>query len=190
MKKRFVQVGLGGRSEMFWKALATDFRSSSELVGISDMNAGRLALRTGQLKELGVEVKAYAAEDFETMIAECKPDTVIVTTKDCHHHEYITRAMELGCDAITEKPMTTDVEKCQAILEAEKRTGKTCTVTFNYRYAPPRSQLKDMLMSGLIGDIVSVDFHWMLNTSHGADYFRRWHRNKVNSGGLMVHKAT
>jgi len=31
---------------------------------------------------------------------------------------------------------------------------------------------------------------WLLDTRHGADYFRRWHRNKNNSGGLMVHKAT
>ena len=45
-------------------------------------------------------------------------------------------------------------------------------------------------MTGVIGNVVSVDFHWLLNTSHGADYFRRWHRNKENSGGLLVHKAT
>ncbi len=45
-------------------------------------------------------------------------------------------------------------------------------------------------MSGEIGDLLSVDFHWMLNTFHGADYFRRWHSQKKFSGGLMVHKAT
>ena len=45
-------------------------------------------------------------------------------------------------------------------------------------------------MSGVIGDVLSVDFHWMLDTHHGADYFRRWHSHKANSGGLMVHKAT
>jgi predicted dehydrogenase len=45
-------------------------------------------------------------------------------------------------------------------------------------------------MSGVIGNVLSVDFQWLLNTRHGADYYRRWHRNKVNSGGLMVHKAT
>ena len=45
-------------------------------------------------------------------------------------------------------------------------------------------------MSGKIGNVLSVDFKWLLNTSHGADYFRRWHREKKNSGGLMVHKAT
>ena len=41
-----------------------------------------------------------------------------------------------------------------------------------------------------IGEVLSVDFHWMLDTRHGADYFRRWHRNKANSGGLIIHKAT
>jgi predicted dehydrogenase len=35
-----------------------------------------------------------------------------------------------------------------------------------------------------------VNFEWQLDTYHGADYFRRWHRNKTNSGGLFVHKAT
>jgi predicted dehydrogenase len=63
-------------------------------------------------------------------------------------------------------------------------------VTFNYRYSPPRAQVKDLLMSGEIGDVLSVDFHWLLNTHHGADYFRRWHSHKKNSGGLMVHKST
>ena len=63
-------------------------------------------------------------------------------------------------------------------------------VLFNYRYSPPRTQVKDLLMKGEIGDVLSVDFHWLLNTMHGADYFRRWHSSKAISGGLMVHKAT
>lgn len=37
--------------------------------------------------------------------------------------------------------------------------------------------------------VLSVHFEWLLDTVHGADYFRRWHRQKTNSGGLMVHKS-
>jgi predicted dehydrogenase len=98
--------------------------------------------------------------------------------------------MELGCDVITEKPLTIDETKCQRIIDTQRRTGQKCTVTFNYRYSPPRTQVKDLLMSSEIGDLLSVDFHWLLNTHHGADYFRRWHSQKKYSGGLMVHKAT
>jgi predicted dehydrogenase len=45
-------------------------------------------------------------------------------------------------------------------------------------------------MQGRIGRITSVDFHWYLNIHHGADYFRRWHRLRKNSGSLLNHKAS
>lgn len=175
---------------MYFGAIAESYSEFCELAGICDSNEGRLRMRLNWLKERGMEAKGYAAEDFDRMIAECKPDSVIVTTKDRDHEYYVTRAMELGCDAITEKPMTVDEVRCQRMIDTQRRTGKKLTVTFNYRYSPPRTQIKDLLMSGVIGNVVSVDFHWMLNTGHGADYFRRWHRHRENSGTLLVHKAT
>lgn len=189
-RKRYVQVGLGGRSAMYTRAVISTYAETSELLAVCDVNEGRVNHARERAREWGYDVKGYHAAQFEQMIAECRPDAVIVTTKDCYHDAYICRAMELGCDVITEKPMTTDEVKCQRIIDTQKRTGKTCTVTFNYRYSPPRTQVKALLMSGVIGDVISVDFHWMLDIRHGADYFRRWHRKKVNSGGLMVHKAT
>ena len=190
-KKKYAQVGLGGRSSMFWKgAILERFADTSELVGVCDRNEGRARLVAEAAKENGCDVPVYPEDDFDRMITETKPDRVIVTTMDRWHDKYICRAMELGCDVITEKPMTIDEEKCRRILDAQRKTGKKCTVTFNYRYAPVRSQVKELLMSGVIGNILSVDFHWLLDTGHGADYFRRWHRNKKNSGGLLVHKAT
>ncbi|NQU43816.1 Gfo/Idh/MocA family oxidoreductase, partial [bacterium] len=190
-RTRYVQVGLGGRHEMYRQAITQRYRDNCQMVGLCDVNEGRLNLsRKRAHEECGDEVPGYLAADFDRMIAETKPDTVIVTSMDRTHDEYICRAMELGCDIITEKPMTNDEVKCQRILDTIKRTGRKCRVTFNYRYSPPRTQVKDLLMSGVIGEVLSADFHWMLNIKHGADYFRRWHRNKVNSGGLMVHKAT
>jgi len=190
-KKRYAQVGMGGRAGMCLHAVVADkYSEYSEMVGLCDNNEGRLQRALNYTKSKGSNAIGYSDKDFDRMISEQKPDIVIVTTKDCWHDYYICRAMELGCDAITEKPMTTDELKCQRIIDTAKKTGKSCRVTFNYRYAPSSTQVKDLLMSGVIGDVLSVDFHWLLNTSHGADYFRRWHRNKENSGGLMVHKAT
>ncbi|RPH35884.1 gfo/Idh/MocA family oxidoreductase, partial [bacterium] len=137
-----------------------------------------------------ITIPAYKASDFDRMIRETRPDTIIVTTVDSTHDHYIIRAMELGCDVITEKPMTNRAEKCRQIIEAQRRYGKSITVSFNYRYSPARAQVKELLMSGTIGDVLSVDFHWMLNTHHGADYFRRWHSMKEFSNGLLLHKAT
>lgn len=190
-KKRIACVGMGQRFEGFYlPILVNDYAPEWDIVGLCDSNQGRLALTAGKLQERGFDVPTYTDDAFEQMMAETRPDAVLVTSKDCTHDRYICRAMELGSDAITEKPMTTDEHKCQRIIDMQKKTGRTCTVTFNYRYSPPRTQVKDLLMSGVIGDLVSVDFHWLLDTRHGADYFRRWHRNKANSGGLQVHKAT
>jgi predicted dehydrogenase len=190
-RKRYAIVGLGGRHRMFRQAITETYTETAELVALCDLNPGRVDLAQTEAAEEGSpDVPGFAADDFDAMIEQTRPDAVVVTVRDCFHDEYICRAMEAGCDVITEKPMTTDEQKCRRILDTQKKTGQRCTVSFNYRYSPPRSQIKKMLMEGVIGNVLSVDFQWMLNIRHGADYYRRWHRNKVNSGGLMVHKAT
>ncbi|MBC2604322.1 Gfo/Idh/MocA family protein [Puniceicoccus vermicola] len=191
-RKRFAIVGLGGRSSLFSEALLKDYKDTSELVALCDTNQTRMDFHNASFakKYEAGPFPTYAAADFDRMVAEKKPDVVIVTTMDRTHHKYIIRAMELGCDAISEKPMTTDENKCQEILDAVERTGQKLKVTFNYRYAPSRTKVKELISNGTIGDITSVHFEWLLDTKHGADYFRRWHRDKLNSGGLMVHKST
>lgn len=191
-KKKYVLVGSGSRAAMYIKALAEDYTDVGRLMALCDTNQARMDYWNSILE---TEYKAdpvptYKAEFFDKMMADIKPDIVIVTSMDRTHHFYICRAMELGCDVITEKPMTVDAEKCQQIIDTGKRTGKKVTVTFNYRYSPRNTKIKEVLRNGLVGDLTSIHFEWLLSTVHGADYFRRWHRNKNNSGGLMVHKAT
>ena len=191
-KKRFAQVGIGGRARMFYSAVADTYKETSELVGFCDINRTRMEYANKVIKEkFGYnEVPMYGADEFEKMILETKPDTVIVTSIDRTHHRYIIKAMEMGCDVISEKPMTMDANKCQEIMDCIERTGKSLRVTFNYRYAPHNTKLRELLMNDTIGKVTQIHFEWLLNTSHGADYFRRWHRDKRNSGGLLVHKST
>jgi predicted dehydrogenase len=190
-RRRFALVGTGARAALYLGAIGDKYRDSNELVALCDSNPGRLALAAGALCQLtGETPKTYLAGDFDAMLRESRPQCVIVATPDATHDDYVVRALDAGCDVVTEKPLTTTPAKAQRILDACHRNRRHVRVLFNYRYSPPRTQVKDLLMSGAIGDILSVDFNWMLNTEHGADYFRRWHSRKANSGGLMVHKAT
>ena len=191
VRRTYAIVGTGSRSQMYRDAIEQAYPTHATLVGLCDSNSGRLQLARDRAQSHGATPPpVYQAAEFARMLAERRPDYVIVTTPDATHDEYIIRAMEAGCDVITEKPLTTTAERCQRLLEAKQRTGRNLRVTFNYRYSPARTQVKDLLMRGEIGDILSVDFHWMLNTSHGADYFRRWHAHKDISGGLLIHKAS
>lgn len=186
MRTRYALVGVGSRGfGMFARPLVRDFADVAELVALCDANTHRMALAN---QRLGTNIPAYT--DFDAMLRAARPQVVIVCTVDGTHHHFILRALEAGCDVITEKPMTTTAEHVRAILEAERRTGRTVRVSFNARYGAPTEALKQELLRGTVGELISVDFTEYLDTEHGADYFRRWHRRKANSGGLLIHKAT
>ena len=189
---RYAIVGTGARAGMYVDATTMRYRETAELVGLCDLSQTRMDWHNRRLATMaGIEPRpTYLADAFDQMIAATRPDTVIVTTVDATHHRYIVRAMELGCDVITEKPMTTDADRMRAIFDAIARTGRSLRVTFNYRYAPAYTIFRRLMTEGVVGRPLCVDFSWILDTRHGADYFRRWHRERANSGGLLVHKAT
>ena len=185
-RNRIAIVGTGHRGTTMWGSeLVSRWRDRVECVALCDTNAmrGHAAQR-----EIGTNAPVYT--DLDRLIAETRPDSIIVTSRDDTHDAIIIKALEAGIRVISEKPMTTTPEKCRAILEAEQRTGGTVEVTFNYRFAPTARKIKELLVSGEIGDVTSVDFHWYLDTRHGADYFRRWHAYEDFSSSLFVHKAT
>ncbi len=190
-RKRYAIVGTGSRAGMFVDAITQTYAEFAQLVGFCDISRTRMNWHNAQLQKRGLApAPAFHADDFERMLAETKPDTVIVTTVDAWHHYYIARALDAGCDVISEKPLTTTLDRLQAIDAARRRSGKSLRVTFNYRYAPAYARFRQLIAEGAVGKPLAVDFSWLLDTSHGADYFRRWHRQKANSGGLLVHKAT
>ena len=184
--KRYAFAGASGRAlNMFIEPIVYDYSESCEIVGVFDVNSDRCEIVR---EKVGGSFPSF--DDFDKMLAETKPDTVIVTTVDGFHHEYIIRSMEFGCDVIVEKPITTDEEKLRRILEAERKTGQQLIVTFNYRFVPYNVELKRILREGDLGSIFHVDFELTLDMIHGASYFRRWHSEKAKSGTLLVHKAT
>lgn len=191
-RKRYVQVGVGGRSWLYTAAIVKDMKATCELVGICDTNPGRMELRNKKIVEelSGEAVQMFLDTEFDDMIRQLKPDVVVVCSVDATHDHYITRSMELGCDVVCEKPMTTDEHKCQNIADTINKTGRDLKVTFNCRYMPEMVQVKDLLMKGVIGNIRSLDVNWVLDVDHGASYYRRWHGEMAKSGGLLLHKAT
>jgi len=185
-RERLAIVGTGGRGTGMWgKPAVEEYGDVCEIVGLCDINSRRV--RAAQ-SLMGTKAPCYT--DFEQMVRETKPDRIIVTTVDATHYRYIIWGLELGCAIITEKPLCTDERQCRAILDAQRKTGGDVTVTFNDRYLPESMLMKQLLMEKAIGNIISVNFHEYLDTSHGADYFRRWHHLKENSGTLLVHKAS
>ncbi len=185
-RRRYAIVGTGVRGVGMWgRPLVQRYGDVLEFVGLCDVNPLR---SEAARKQIGVSCPTFTG--LEEMLEKARPELLCVTTVDAFHVDCIVKALERGVDVITEKPMVTDEAQCQAVLDAEKRTGRKIVVTFNYRYAPKHQKIKELLLAGEIGKVISVDFAWYLDTTHGADYFRRWHRLREKSGSLWVHKAT
>lgn len=183
--KKYVLVGAGSRAlYMFAKPMVTDWKETVQFEGVYDINP----VRAGFLSEECGGVPVY--DDFHRMMTIVKPNVVIVASTDYSHHTYIVEALRAGCDVISEKPMTIDEDKCREILQAEQESGKKVRVTFNLRFAPYFAKVKELLLEGVIGEVHHIDLEWFLDRRHGADYFRRWHAEMKNSGGLLIHKST
>ncbi len=186
--KKLAIVGCGSRGYFtFAKGLKEDYADKVDIVGVCDTNIKRCEFYRDTINP---DMKIYEAKDFETMIDETRPDIVLVATIDCFHHEYIVRAMRKGCDVFCEKPVTIDQEKCKIIRDAVRQTGRKLTVTFNVRFQPYFAKLKEIIASGEIGRPLSINYNYMLNTTHGGDYWKRWHRFMDKSGGMLLHKST
>jgi predicted dehydrogenase len=185
-KRRLAMVGTGHRGTGMWgTSVLKDYGDIVEFVGLCDINPGRAETAK---KMLGASCPTFT--DFEEMMTKTKPEMLIVTTVDGTHHTFIAKALEMGCDVITEKPMTTDENKLKVILDAAGKSSNKLIMAHNYRYPPTAAKIKEMLMQERVGRITSVDFHWYLDVYHGADYFRRWHRLRESSGTLLNHKAS
>jgi predicted dehydrogenase len=185
-RRRYAIVGTGDRAQGMWgRALAQRYSDVVEFVGLCDVNGKR-----AQIVRDIIGVNCPTFTSFDELCDRTQPDLLMVTTVDAFHHEYIVKALDRGIDVMTEKPMVIDEHQCQAVLDAEKRNNRKIVVTFNYRYAPKHRTVKELLLAGEIGRVLSVDFAWYLDVYHGSDYFRRWHRLKSRGGSLWVHKAT
>jgi predicted dehydrogenase len=190
-RERYGIIGTGSRAEMYITAAIGDHADAAELVAWSDTNEGRLDYYERLFRDRGLPVPArYGIDDIERMIGDSGVQRVVVTTPDFTHAEYVSRALLAGADVVVEKPLTIDADGVRRIATAMQQSGREVITTFNYRYSPRNSSLKRLIASGAIGTVTSVSFEWVLDTVHGADYFRRWHRYKKNSGGLLVHKAS
>lgn len=184
--KRFVLVGTGARGlGMFARPLLELDPDRAWLVALMDLNPLRLAAAN---RLLGASLPLFT--DFQHMLAQVRPDGIIVATRDDAHADYVIRGLDAGLRVYCEKPLCIDAQQCRAIAQAAARSSGQGFVTHNARYNPDRTIIKEMVAQGRIGEIQHIEFRQNLDFAHGADYFRRWHKHKRYSGGLTIHKGS
>ncbi len=185
-RTRCAIVGIGHRAYSWLGQMAGTYEDVTEVVGLCD----RLADRCHDANKYA-RTNAAVYTDYDRMLAELRPDMVVVVSPEHVHGEHIVKALDAGCEVATEKPLCTQPRDAIAILEAETRNNRRVFMGFNYRHIPLASRIREIVLEGIIGTPISMDLTWYLDyRGHGASYFRRWHRLMERSGGLLITKAT
>jgi predicted dehydrogenase len=188
-RTRYAVCGLSNRAiGAYIPALTQDDLISrhAELVAVVDVDTTRMdAYKT----QRGLDVPSFTPAEFERMVAETRPDVLIVTTPDGTHVDYVVQALAHDLDVITEKPMVIDSRQAKAIIDAEAKSRGSVRVTHNYRYTQAHMQIKRMIQDGMLGRITNVELAWNIDTYHGSSYFYRWNRDRAMSGGMTITKG-
>ena len=189
-KRRYAVCGVSQRAiGMYIKPMLDEFTHCAELVALLDIDPLRFKVCKEQAPK-SADVPEYLAADFDKMIAETKPDALLIVSMDCTHVEYLVRGLEHDLDVISEKPMTTNTADALRVLEAEAKSKGKVICTFNYRYNPIHRKLREMVIAGKVGRVTHVDLNWYIDIRHGSSYFHRWNRMRENSGSLSIHKSS
>ena len=181
MKK--LQIGLiatGGRGVHGFEAHRPE--QGIEIVAGADIAPAAQA----HFKETFPDARTFT--DYRDLLKIKSIGAVIIATPDYLHEEMAVAALEAGKAVYLEKPMAITIEGCDRILKTAMRTGSKLFVGHNMRHFPVVLKMKEVIDSGLIGE---VQVGWCRHfVGYGGDaYFRDWHSEQRYSNGLLLQKG-
>lgn len=147
--------------------------------------------RRTQMQRLHNIADDMAFESFEPLLQKGKlADCALVCTQDRFHKLPVTKALKCGYHVLCEKPMSPNAAECVEMGEFAKKYKKTLTVCHVLRYSPFFTKLKEILSSGVIGDLVSIQHIECVGYWHQAHSFVRgnW-RSKAESSPMILQKS-
>ncbi|MEV4475892.1 Gfo/Idh/MocA family oxidoreductase [Nonomuraea sp. NPDC049504] len=113
-------------------------------------------------------------------------DAVVIATLDADHVEPAVRFAELGYHVLLEKPMAIDLEDCRRIVAAAERSGVMFAVCHVLRYTTYTQQVKDVLDSGRLGEIVTIEHLEPVGWWHHAHSYVRGNWRRTDEATFML----
>lgn len=160
-KKRVVLVGCGGISNA-WLTPAKEFEDL-EFVGLVDLDLDQARQRNEE-HALG----ALIGTDLQQVLDQTKPDVVFDCTVPPAHCAVVTTALRNGCHVLGEKPMAESMADARTMVQAAEAAGRTHAVIQNRRYDKNIVKCRDLLASGSLGRLTTLDADFYLGAHFGG----------------------
>jgi len=187
--KRVAIVGFGFMGKTHygaWKKCR-----GAKVVAICDQNLAQLTAKvTGNIKgvadntALPKSLKVY--ESFDAMIAAGGIDIVDITLPTPLHPQMTIAALKADCHVLCEKPMALTLKDCDAMLAAERRSGRKLLIAHCVRFAPEYAKLRELIRTEKYGKVVAADFTRFMSAPKWSPKGGSWLLDESKSGGLYV----
>ena len=178
-------IGLGGRGMNAYGEAILKLPERAKVVAIADPDRNKLK-KMAKIHEIPEENCYSSAE--ELLAQEKLADAVLICTQDKQHVGHAIPALERGYDVLMEKPISPDLEECRKLLEVSRRTGRKVVVCHVMRYAPMNRKVKEILDSGVLGKLISIQSLENIGYWHYAHSYVRgnWRRCEDTSPMILA----
>ncbi len=181
MVKKLIIAGYGQRGQIYG-SFALINPDKFTVAAVIDSDAKRL-------KQAAETFGCPVFSDYREMLKnDITADLAIISTPDKYHKEHAVAFMKAGYDLLLEKPIANNEKDCLDIYKAAKCYGRKVIVCHVLRYSPFYSRIKDIIDSGILGEIISVHASENVGFYHQAHSFVRgpWRNSKESSPMILA----
>ena len=177
-------IGYGLRSETMMKA----FRGIQAPIQIASVADPLWRQKKEEVAGMAEFNRTVFYETAEEMLEKEKLDGVFIGTRCNQHTKYAEMVLKKGLPLFLEKPVCINEEQYQTLLSASEGMREQTVVSFPLRFTCIVNELKKLVESGELGEILSVQA--TNHVPYGSVYYHSWYRDDSLTGGLFLQKST
>ena len=186
MKKKISVIGLGNRGTEYMGFLKGFHSGKVELYALCDIRQQALDDISPKFS-IPKERQFISPDDFfsKGIIS----DALIISTQDASHYEITKKAILTGYKYILlEKPVSGVKGEYTELRDLAKENGVILIICHVLRYSNYYSKIKEIISSGKIGDIVTINHTENVGYFHFAHSFVRgnWHDEFASTPSILA----
>ncbi|NYE03425.1 putative dehydrogenase [Bacillus niacini] len=157
---------------------------NSVVVGAADVSSKALERFKNE-----IDKDVFVTTDYKELLKRQDIDAIAILSPDYLHEEHAVAALQAGKHVYCEKPLAITPEGCDRVLDEAQKSGKHLMIGFNMRYMSMYQTMKEIIDSGVIGDIKAVWVRHFVGLG-GYYYYHDWHGTAANTTSLLLQKAS
>ncbi|TVQ23722.1 MAG: gfo/Idh/MocA family oxidoreductase [Spirochaetaceae bacterium] len=176
-------IGCGGMGmAIVSRVLARDKRF--EVTAVYDPDERSVARALGE-----ISTHPDVCTDHRAVVDRPDVNLVMIASWNRFHADQTVDAFHAGKHVFCQKPMATTIEDCARMQRAWRESGAKFTLGFTLRYAPHYRKIQQLVASGAIGDLISLEFNETIDFNHGGYIMGDWRRLRENAGTHLLEKC-